>query len=140
MCQLRIPSVRLADAPDRYAPLPQMAQKLPFLNTIQLPTLNTYLARLSGSLDAFETLSSAFVRAVPGALSGNARGGVHIDLSRTTGGVAGLEKLVKARLSAGWIELALRGWADDVVGSQAIQTCLPGTALTRRLVLHRDVA
>lgn len=111
-------SIMLTDGADRYAPLPQLSQKLPFLNTIQLPTLNTYLSRLSGSLDAFETLSSAFVRAVPGALSGNARGGIHID-QRTTGGVAGLEKLIKARLSAGWVELALRGWADDVVSPSA---------------------
>lgn len=94
-----------------------MAQKLPFLNTIQLPTLNTYLSRIWGSLDAFESLSSAFVRVVPGALTGNTRSGIHVDQKATTGGVAGLERLVKARLSAGWIETALRGWADDVVST-----------------------
>lgn len=75
----------------------------------------TYHSRISGSLDAFETLSSAFVRAVPGALSGNVRGGIHVDQNRLTGGVEGLGRLVKAALSASWILQAMREWADDIV-------------------------
>ncbi|KAK4688656.1 RAD50-interacting protein 1, partial [Tremellales sp. Uapishka_1] len=99
---------------DRYSPLPGLEYKLPFLTTIQLPLLNSYQSRISGSLDAFETLSSAFVRAVPGALSGTTRGGVHIDQQRLTGGKAGLERLVKANISAAWSLAALKSWADDV--------------------------
>jgi hypothetical protein len=100
---------------DRYAPLPALEHKLPFLTTIQLPMLMAYHSRVTGSLDAFETLSSAFVRAVPGALSGNTRGGVHVDPAKVTGGTAGLTKLVKAGLSAGWVLEALRAWSDDPV-------------------------
>lgn len=88
---------------------------MPFLTAIQLPLLMTYHSRISGSLDAFETLSSAFVRAVPGALSGNVRGGIHVDQSRLTGGVEGLGRLVKASLSAQWTLQATRDWSDEVV-------------------------
>lgn len=105
----------------------------------------TYHSRVSGSLDAFETLSSAFVRAVPGALSGNTRGGIHVDQSRLTGGVECLAKLIKAALSAGWIMQALREWADDMVSASFPIT----SAMNRqrrvwlmcvtRLVLHRNV-
>jgi RAD50-interacting protein 1 len=66
-------------------------------------------------LDAFETLSSAFVRAVPGALGGNTRSGVHVDGARLTAGQAGIEKLMKAYLSAAWIDAAIKQWSDDVV-------------------------
>lgn len=75
----------------------------------------SYHSRISASLDAFETFSSAFVRAVPGALSGNTRGGIHVDQSRLTGGVEGLGRLIKAVLSAGWVLQAMREWSDDIV-------------------------
>ncbi|ORY33806.1 TIP-1 family-domain-containing protein [Naematelia encephala] len=99
---------------DRYSPLPSLEYKLPFLTSIQLPILAAYHGRISGSLDAFENLSSAFVRAVPGALSGNTRSGVHIDQTKLTSGSAGLERLIKACVSGAWILAALRTWADDL--------------------------
>ncbi|WWC69475.1 uncharacterized protein I206_103416 [Kwoniella pini CBS 10737] len=99
---------------DRYAPLPDLAYKLPFLLSTQLPILQNYLSRISGSLDAFETLSSAFVRAVPGALAGNTRSGVHIDQAKLTSGKNGLERLMKAWLSSKWVEEGMRRWADDL--------------------------
>lgn len=101
---------------DRYSHLPSASHRLPFLTTIQLPVLAAYLSRINGSLDAFESLSSAFVRAVPGALAGNTRSGVHIDQAKLTGGKSGLERLIKAGLSAGYVLAALRAWSDDVVG------------------------
>lgn len=104
-----------ADTSDRYAPLPSPSHRLPFLTTIQLPLLATYLSRVSGSLDAFESLSSAFVRVVPGALAGNTRSGVHIDQTKLTSGQAGLERLIKANLSAAYVLSALRVWSDDLV-------------------------
>ena len=100
---------------DRYLPLPSLEYRLPFLTTIQLPILTTYHSRISGSLDAFETLSSAFVRAVPGALSGNTRSGAHIEPARLTAGTTGLDRLLKAYLSASWMLVALQIWADDIV-------------------------
>jgi hypothetical protein len=76
----------------------------------------TYHSRITSSLDAFETLSSAFVRAVPGALGNvSMRGGIHVDQRGLTGGVEGLGRLVKAYLSAGWILASIREWADDPV-------------------------
>jgi hypothetical protein len=77
--------------------------------------MSTYLSRISGSLDAFESLSSAFVRAVPGALAGNTRSGVYVDQAKLTHGKPGLERLIKGWLSASWISSALRVWADDLV-------------------------
>ncbi|WWC61139.1 uncharacterized protein I303_103718 [Kwoniella dejecticola CBS 10117] len=115
---------------DRYAPLPDLTYKLPFLLSVQLPILQTYLSRISGSLDAFETLSSAFVRAVPGALAGNTRSGVHIDQAKLTSGKNGLERLMKAWLSSKWVEEGMRKWTDelflveissDLAGSQALR-------------------
>jgi hypothetical protein len=85
------------------------------LLSIQLPALQAYHQRISGSLDAFENLSSAFARAIPGALSGNTRGGAHFDQSKLTGGEAGLARLIKAQLSAAWLVAALKGWADEPV-------------------------
>ncbi|OXM81277.1 hypothetical protein C364_01141 [Cryptococcus neoformans Bt63] len=99
---------------DRYAPLPELEYKLPFLLTIQFPILATYQARISGSLDAFETLSSAFVRAVPGALSGNTRTGINFDQRTLTSGKIGVERLVKALLSSDWVGEAMRKWADGI--------------------------
>ncbi|WWD15898.1 hypothetical protein CI109_100322 [Kwoniella shandongensis] len=99
---------------DRYAPLPELEYKLPFLLSIQLPILTAYHLRISSSLDAFESLSSAFVRAVPGALSGNTRSGIHIDQTKLTSGKAGLERLLKAWLSGKWLDEGMRKWADDL--------------------------
>ncbi|KIR53163.1 hypothetical protein I315_04199 [Cryptococcus gattii Ru294] len=99
---------------DRYAPLPELEYKLPFLLTVQFPILTTYRARISGSLDAFESLSSAFARVVPGALSGNTRSGINIDQRALTSGKIGVERLVKALLSSDWVAEAMRKWADRI--------------------------
>lgn len=95
---------------DRYAPLPAQEYRVAFLRTIQLPTLAAYHSRLDGSLNAFETLSSAFVRAVPGAL-----GARPTPDSRVTAGTAGLERLIKAHVSAEYLVAALRSWSNDVL-------------------------
>ncbi|KAL1405306.1 hypothetical protein Q8F55_008933 [Vanrija albida] len=95
---------------DRYAPLPAQEYRVAFLRTIQLPTLAAYHSRVAGSLDAFETLSSAFVRAVPGAL-----GARPTPDSRVTAGTAGLERLIKAHVSAEFLAAALRSWSNDVL-------------------------
>ncbi len=51
---------------ERYRPLPSLPQRLSFLAIVQLPILRSYAQRLTRSLDAFESLSSAFARAMPG--------------------------------------------------------------------------
>lgn len=94
---------------DRYSPLPALEYRAAFLLRIQLPILSAYHARVAGSLDAFETLSSAFVRVVPGALG--SRPGTDARLS----GTQGLDRLIKAHVSADFLLSALRGWSDDVL-------------------------
>jgi RAD50-interacting protein 1 len=71
------------------------------------------------SLDAYETLSSSFIRAVPGALAGQAGAGV--DNRRLTSGVHGLTRLVKALVSAESIKASMEQWGEDLVGSYLLQ-------------------
>ncbi|ODO11585.1 hypothetical protein I350_00367 [Cryptococcus amylolentus CBS 6273] len=119
----------IAQIIDRYTPLPDLAYRLPFFMTVQMPLLVTYHARVSSSLDAFETISSAFVRAVPGALAGNTRSGLNIDQKALTSGKAGAERLCKAYLSAEWISEALRQWSDSVFFIELSSDLQKSTAL-----------
>ncbi|KAG9013900.1 hypothetical protein FRB93_000281 [Tulasnella sp. JGI-2019a] len=97
---------------ERYSPLPQLAQKFRFLFDIQLSLLEAYLSRITGSLDAYERLSSSFVRSVPGALASQVGHGV--DTRHMTSGVEGLSRLVKALVSGRWIKAAMEGWGEDL--------------------------
>lgn len=102
---------------DRYSPLPHAMQKAHFLLLIQLPLLEAYHGRISSSLVAFETLSSIFVRAVPGALNFSLREtNLQEDPRNRTSGTAGSNSLCKALLSAGYIEACLEHWGEDLVG------------------------
>ncbi|KAI0768609.1 TIP-1 family-domain-containing protein [Trametes elegans] len=97
---------------DRYSPLPQYPQRTRFLIVVQLPLLESYHARISSSLDAFETLSSSLLRAVPGALgAGEGRGG---DSRRLTAGVEGVQRLCKALVSAKYLANAMDVWGEDL--------------------------
>ncbi|EIN13385.1 hypothetical protein PUNSTDRAFT_129073 [Punctularia strigosozonata HHB-11173 SS5] len=108
---------------DRYSPLPQFTHRTRFLISVQLPILEQYHSRISASLDAFETLSSSLVRAVPGALGVGASGvgsgseqGVRWggDTRRLTGGVEGDQRLCKALVSARYIANAMETWGEDL--------------------------
>ena len=81
--------------------------------TVQLPLLEQYHARISSSLDAFETLSSSFMRAVPGALADAGR----TNSQRLTSGVEGVQRLCKALVSAKYIAAAMEAWGEDLVRS-----------------------
>ncbi|KAI0639075.1 TIP-1 family-domain-containing protein [Trametes polyzona] len=97
---------------DRYSPLPQYSQRTRFLIGVQLPLLESYHARISSSLDAFETLSSTLMRAVPGALgAGDGRSG---DSRRLTAGVEGVQRLCKALVSAQYVANAMEVWGEDL--------------------------
>ncbi|KAG6866034.1 hypothetical protein C0991_009443, partial [Blastosporella zonata] len=107
----------LEQVTDRYSPLPRFTQRTSFLLVVQLPLLSYYHGRIISSLDAFETLSSAFVRAVPGALGvnlGKEEGSVHVDNRGLTSGIEGVQRLCKALLSAKYVETAMRGWAEEL--------------------------
>jgi hypothetical protein len=99
---------------DRYSPLPNFTHRTRFLIDAQIPLLEGYYSRISSSLDAFESLSSSLVRAVPGALgtasNGNSGG-------RLTAGVEGIMRLCKALVSARYISTAMDVWGEDLVRS-----------------------
>lgn len=85
----------------RYSALQSVHHQLPFL-LIQLSVLQGYAQRLERSLDAFESLSSAFTRAIPGAIAGGAGDGQGVSNSEAdmVRGLRGLGRLLKAGLSA----------------------------------------
>ncbi|KAF9523602.1 TIP-1 family-domain-containing protein [Crepidotus variabilis] len=99
---------------DRYSPLPRPVQKAHFLITVQLPLLESYHERISSSLAAFETVSSVFVRAVPGALSFTGQNARPDDPRSRTSGTAGVNSLCKALLSAEYLQSRLEDWGEDI--------------------------
>ncbi|KAG8693863.1 hypothetical protein FRC09_010241, partial [Ceratobasidium sp. 395] len=102
----------LEQVTERYQPLPHYNQRARFLITVQVPILEAYHGRIMSSLDAFETLSSAFVRAVPGALAGQVGAGV--DTRRLTSGHEGLQRLLKAYSSAHAMKGTMQLWGDSI--------------------------
>ncbi|KAM5532788.1 hypothetical protein V8D89_013585 [Ganoderma adspersum] len=96
---------------DRYSPLPQYAHRTRFLIVAQLPLLESYHGRVSSSLDAFETLSSTLLRAVPGALGTGSSSG---DGRKLTAGVEGVQRLCKALVSAKYLASAMEAWGEDL--------------------------
>lgn len=111
---------------DRYSALPSTSQRLDFLLTIQLPILDLYRSRISSFLDGFESVSSSFVRAVPGAISRDpSRSGGDNGAKRETTGVGGAQKLCKALISTKYVSKAMQGWGDEVVsGALGLPACL----------------
>lgn len=97
---------------DRYQPLPRFTARTRFLIAVQLPILEAYHSRISSSLDAFETLSSSFVRAVPGALTGQVGHGT--EARSLTSGTDGVSRLIKAGISAYYIALEMERWGEDL--------------------------
>lgn len=95
---------------DRYKPLPEFKHRLPFFADIQIPLLDGYLQRISSATDAFETLSYGLMRAVPGTLTGADSGS-----ARLTNGLNGLQRLVRAYVSASWMASTCEEWSEDIV-------------------------
>ncbi|KZT74918.1 hypothetical protein DAEQUDRAFT_659434 [Daedalea quercina L-15889] len=103
---------------DRYSPLPKFSHRTQFLILVQLPILECYHSRIASSLDAFETLSSSLMRAVPGALgsvgvSSESMGRAG-DPQRLTSGVEGVQRLCKALISAQYISAACDAWGEEL--------------------------
>lgn len=78
---------------------------------MQLPILELYHSRISASLDAFESLSTSFVRVVPGALVHQVGHGK--DDRNPINGIDGLDKLVRATVSASYVAMMLEKWNED---------------------------
>lgn len=96
---------------DRYRPLPEFSLRLPFLIDIQLPLLEAYLQRINSVTDAFETLSFGLMRAVPGSIAGGESG---TNGPRLTNGVNGLQRLIRAAVSAHWMKDVCKEWSEDL--------------------------
>ncbi|CBQ73456.1 conserved hypothetical protein [Sporisorium reilianum SRZ2] len=124
---------------ERYRPLPSLSQRLSFLAIVQLPILRSYAQRLTRSLDAFESLSSAFARAMPGEIvagTGATSGGSDSDMVK---GLRGLGRLVKALLSAQYVCTELERWSESaafVEMSESLDSTEEGRALA--LGLRKD--
>ncbi|KAL5535279.1 hypothetical protein ACEPAF_3373 [Sanghuangporus sanghuang] len=97
---------------DRYRTLPRLEHKTRFLTDVQILILEMYHSRISDSLDAFETLSSFLVRAVPGALVGQPSHGMNG--KNLTAGVESSQRLIKAYVSSRWIVHVMSSWGEDI--------------------------
>ncbi|GAA5905863.1 hypothetical protein JCM8208_003360 [Rhodotorula glutinis] len=85
---------------ERYRPLP-LRHTLPFLLSLHLPLLQSYAARITSALDAFESLSFGIL---PGALG---------QTTAATAGVGGVVRLVRAGVSARWMSERCEEWGED---------------------------
>ncbi|KAI3477504.1 hypothetical protein L1887_60788 [Cichorium endivia] len=106
----------LESVSERYRPLPSLSQRLAFVAIVQLPILRSYAQRLTRSLDAFESLSSAFARAMPGeivASTGPAALVSGASDSDMVKGLRGLGRLVKALLSAQYVCSEVERWSES---------------------------
>jgi len=96
---------------DRYSPLPNFTHRTRFLIDVQLSLLEGYHSRIAASLDAFESLSSSLVRAVPGALGSTSSSDTR---GRLTAGVEGIMRLCKALVSSKYVSTAMENWGEDL--------------------------
>jgi len=115
---------------DRYKVLPHFPHKTRFLIGVQVPILELYHTRISESLDAFEALSSYFVRAVPGALSGQSSSA---DSKRATTGIEGSSRLLKGYVSARWLAMVMTNWGEDIFFLELWHTIREKAALRSRV-------
>lgn len=102
---------------DRYSPLTNFTHRTRFLIDVQLPLLEGYYSRISSSLDAFESLSSTLIRAVPGALGATSNADTE---GRLTAGVEGIMRLCKALVSARYMSMAMEIWGEDLVSRSSM--------------------
>ncbi|CEH18029.1 ER to golgi transport protein/RAD50-interacting protein 1 [Ceraceosorus bombacis] len=93
---------------ERSRPLTLLVQRLGFL-AIQDDLLSTYHQRLTRSLDAFESLSGAFARALPGGIASQDSSS-ESDMVR---GLRGSSRLLKAFLSSLYVVETLRRLSEE---------------------------
>ncbi|EJD04214.1 uncharacterized protein FOMMEDRAFT_167449 [Fomitiporia mediterranea MF3/22] len=96
---------------DRYRALPHFLHRTRFVITVQLPILKLYHTQISETLDGFESLSSYFMRSVPGALPGQMG---HRQDGKSTEGVEGARRILKAYISAKWMATVMANWGEDI--------------------------
>lgn len=99
----------LAGVTERYQPLHLLEQKCAFIIQVQRPLLDQLLTRLTRHLDAFENMSSAFARTLPGEIASLSTGPGN-DMVR---GVNGVTRVAKALLSAEYVKQQLEEWSES---------------------------
>lgn len=99
----------LAGVTERYQPLHLLEQKCAFIIQVQRPLLDQLLTRLTRHLDAFENMSMAFARTLPGEIASLSSGPGN-DMVR---GVNGVTRVAKALLSAEYVKQQLEEWSES---------------------------
>ncbi|WFD22928.1 hypothetical protein MEQU1_001609 [Malassezia equina] len=99
----------LAGVTERYQPLHLLEQKCAFIIQVQRPLLDQLLTRLTRHLDAFENMSTAFARTLPGEIASLSAGPGN-DMVK---GVNGVTRVAKALLSAEYIKQQLEEWSES---------------------------
>jgi hypothetical protein len=96
-----------------FAHLPPSHQLI-FLTKVILPLIDAYGERIKSSLDAFDTLSGLFGRAIPGSMTGSNSTSASAG-SELTSGPEGVSKLVKAWASARYVQRLIKRWKEELV-------------------------
>ncbi|WFD33751.1 hypothetical protein MCUN1_000566 [Malassezia cuniculi] len=98
----------LVSVTERYQPLESLEQRSAFIIRVQHPLLFEFYDRLARHLDAYENMSSAFSRALPGEIT-SLSSGSGADAVR---GVNGIRRVVKAYISASYVHQQLVEWSE----------------------------
>ncbi|WFD41687.1 hypothetical protein MPSI1_000321 [Malassezia psittaci] len=94
---------------ERYQPLRSLGQQCAFIVRVQRPLLSDFGLKLVRHLDAFENMSSAFSRSIPGEI-----GSIGVSSSNEeVRGTNGINLLAKALLSAEYIRQQLEDWSES---------------------------
>jgi len=82
--------------------------RIRFLVDIQAEILVVYAKRIGSAVDAFESLSYSFVRAVPNAANTD---------GKSITGIEGLKRLCRWLNSAGFVSRTIKEWGEDSVNN-----------------------
>lgn len=91
---------------EHYSSLTSVKFRLRYFIAVQVSLLDKYYVRLVESIDAFDSMSSSFTRAV---------GGVSAENLKLITGLNGLERLCRIFGSLGYISYCLEKWGDEEV-------------------------
>ncbi|KAI3626955.1 hypothetical protein GLX27_001380 [Malassezia furfur] len=98
----------LAGITERYQPLHSLSQQCAFVIHVQRPLLSQFEVRLSRHMDAVETMSSVFSRAIPGEIGSLAASSNNDEVR----GTKGITRVAKALLSAEFVCHQLEEWSE----------------------------
>lgn len=94
---------------ERFKPLHSLPQRCAFVIKVQRPLLDMFYQRLVKHLDAFENMSTAFSRALPGEIASFSTG----PGNELVHGERGVTRVSKALLSAEYVKAQLQEWSES---------------------------